>query len=525
MTSHNEPVQPARFDVADSAPAEDSATPVTHPAPGSEGRWIMPVLGLLIALAFLVIFWLPGKIAPSIAPAVDNNDSKSAVEYSPGETAARGEPSSKTTDGVAAPEQAADKSPWADAQQARLRLEAQDILAELLDLQFALEEQGVEAWAPGVYADARANAAEGDRLYRSQRYTDATVEYRKALTSLQTLSSELPQLLEQKLRETASSIARGDTAGASAALAAASAMDPENKEIPALRARLDTLPEVLENLGQASKREAEGELDAAAQLLAANLALDPLHKSSAQTLDRLRVAIRERDFQGEMSRGYALLDAAQFTAAQAAFNTALELRPDSAEAKSALLEVEAAATNSSLAALQRKGAALQQQERWSDAQAVYERALKIDDSVLFAKEGMAKASERARLDKQFRSILEEPARLEEPAVAQEASDFLRHARQIKPSGKLLQSQISRLDELLRLANTPVPVTLRSDGETEVTVYKVARLGGFRQHELDLRPGKYTAVGTRVGYRDVRREFQVQHNEEPLIVTVVCSDPI
>ena len=46
------------------------------------------------------------------------------------------------------------------------------------------------------------------------------------------------------------------------------------------------------------------------------------------------------------------------------------------------------------------------------------------------------------------------------------------------------------------------------------VYKVARLGRFDQRELTLRPGTYTAVGTRRGFRDVRHEFKVGHEGAP-----------
>ena len=68
------------------------------------------------------------------------------------------------------------------------------------------------------------------------------------------------------------------------------------------------------------------------------------------------------------------------------------------------------------------------------------------------------------------------------------------------------------------------MSLRSDGATEVTVYKVARLGLFEERQLELRPGQYTAVGTRRGFRDVRVVFTVSpDNVTP--VFVACSETI
>jgi hypothetical protein len=41
----------------------------------------------------------------------------------------------------------------------------------------------------------------------------------------------------------------------------------------------------------------------------------------------------------------------------------------------------------------------------------------------------------------------------------------------------------------------------------------------------LRPGTYTAVGTRNGYRDVRQTFTVKHDGAPPTVTIACTEPI
>jgi ferredoxin-NADP reductase len=62
-------------------------------------------------------------------------------------------------------------------------------------------------------------------------------------------------------------------------------------------------------------------------------------------------------------------------------------------------------------------------------------------------------------------------------------------------------------------------------ETEVTVRKVAMLGRFKQRQLELRPGTYIAVGTREGYRDVRRTFSINHDSEPPTVIIACTEQI
>ncbi|MGB7932226.1 MAG: hypothetical protein WCH04_08375, partial [Gammaproteobacteria bacterium] len=59
----------------------------------------------------------------------------------------------------------------------------------------------------------------------------------------------------------------------------------------------------------------------------------------------------------------------------------------------------------------------------------------------------------------------------------------------------------------------------------VVVYHVGRLGQFRNHRLELRPGTYTAVGSRPGYRDARIVFTVQPGGAPQSVEIHCREPI
>jgi len=79
--------------------------------------------------------------------------------------------------------------------------------------------------------------------------------------------------------------------------------------------------------------------------------------------------------------------------------------------------------------------------------------------------------------------------------------------------------------LLRIATIPVQVEFRSDNLTEVVIYKVGSLGAFQSRTIDLKPGRYVAVGSRAGYRDVRREFKVlpQGMEQPIRMS--CEEPI
>jgi tetratricopeptide (TPR) repeat protein len=253
--------------------------------------------------------------------------------------------------------------------------------------------------------------------------------------------------------------------------------------------------------------------------------LDPQHQHAQSELQRVAAKVRKKAFNKAMSEGYAALNEGRYDSARKSFRSAAKLQEGSSEAASALQEVTVAETVWRLATLDKRGRSLEQQEQWQKAIESYEKAQKIDGSVLFAQEGLKRSRVRAQLDQRFRKVIEEPGRLSDAAVAAAAEQLLAQARQITPDGPVLALQIKQLDTLLGQANSPVAVTLRSDEETEVIVYKVAKLGRFTERELTLRPGTYTAVGTRDGYRDIRRSFTIAHDTAPTPVTIVCIEPI
>jgi tetratricopeptide (TPR) repeat protein len=327
------------------------------------------------------------------------------------------------------------------------------------------------------------------------------------------------------LAQAQTALDKADVAAALAALATATIIDANNTDIATLERRAQVLPEILPLLDEAAAAEEAGDLARAQTLLQQAAALDPLHTRAQSELERVSNKVRDSRFNQSMSEGYTALNAGRFDTARKAFNAAAKLQPGSKEASSALQEVNTAETAQRLAGLEKQGRRDEQQEQWSKAVAAYEQAQKIDRSVLFASEGLQRSRMRAQLDQQLRTVIEDRQRLSDVAVARATEDLLAQAKQVSPRGSVLEQQINTLEKALSDANTTVSVTLRSDDKTEVTVYKVARLGSFAERELTLRPGSYTALGTRAGYRDVRQTFTVSADAAAAPVTIICTEPI
>jgi eukaryotic-like serine/threonine-protein kinase len=110
-------------------------------------------------------------------------------------------------------------------------------------------------------------------------------------------------------------------------------------------------------------------------------------------------------------------------------------------------------------------------------------------------------------------------------VRQEARELLQTARSQMTSGPVLRSQIARLEILLPDFDKPVRLSLVSDNATQVAISSIGEFGTFARRDIDLKPGKYTVIGTRNGYRDVRRDITVAPGQTTQTVSISCSEPI
>jgi acetyl esterase/lipase len=142
-----------------------------------------------------------------------------------------------------------------------------------------------------------------------------------------------------------------------------------------------------------------------------------------------------------------------------------------------------------------------------------------------AQEGVERAEPRAMIDAELQSFLDKPERLYSPAGRDIARNVLERAARFNAPGPRLRDQQARLTQKLREAETPITVALASDNATDVQIYRVGKLGLFEQRSLELMPGRYTVVGTRQGYRDVRKELNLLPGAAPPTLVVRCEEPI
>lgn len=505
MTTPDEPIriQPAKAPLSDgSSRRRRPKTPTTRrAAPRVIGFSVtMLLLGVFAGYVFLI---LPGRVdvpAPR-APAHERPQS-SPPRAGPGD--------------IVAPFEAA------DAEQARKQAQAE--LAEFFELKRQLEEQlNVNAWGAENLDRITARAKAGDQMFVEGRYRESLHEYAAAVGDLATLVGKGAALYGAAIEDGQSALAALDYANAADAFGRALAVRPDDPKATRGLERAAKVPEIVELLRQSDRAVLRGEHAAAHGYLAEVRKLDPaapgLHERAVAVAAAQATAHRN----ATLSEGFGALERGEHGQAIAAFRRVLQDDAADADGLAGLQQAEQARHLAEIDRLRSLAEHREAEGRWAEALAAYDAVLGIDPSLLFARNGKARIATRVALADSMRRFIDDPGLLSDDGEFATARDVLAAAAADADAGPRFRTQVDDLRAVVERSSIPVPMIIDSDDETEILIHKVGNIGTFLRHELLLRPGRYTIVGSRDGYRDVRDEVTLEPDSAP--VDIRCTEPI
>ncbi|MGB1110179.1 MAG: hypothetical protein ACPG4N_07475, partial [Gammaproteobacteria bacterium] len=178
-----------------------------------------------------------------------------------------------------------------------------------------------------------------------------------------------------------------------------------------------------------------------------------------------------------------------------------------------------------LGQLRKQAGSAEAQEDWQSAKSRYQQALKLDPASSFAQDGLSRSEEFIALNGKLDHYLKRPELLRDAGARDTAGNLLLIANAQSVDRPKLRAKAERLSEMRVAASKLIPVTLHSDGKTQVTIYRVGRLGTFQRHQLELTPGDYTVVGSRDGFRDVRHTLTIVPQDEAKSINISCQERI
>ena len=466
---------------------------------GAGTRKLLGALSVLVALTLLygVFFVLPGMVSPGVAANRSDSDRPANSDTSQIKTSSQSGSSKPFT-------------PFQDAQLERAKKQAEEELAAFVELQIELEETlQIATWGQSSYDAVKDTATMGDAQFVERDFEAALITYRDATTALATLRD------------------RGEAEYANAIAAGGAAIDDFNrllaerefnralgykKNDPAANAglaRAKNLPQIQSLLRKARQLARRGDTQAATRTYKEILNIDPLTATVSDALSELSQAATNADFRDQLSLGFAELERGRYSSARTAFNTALKINPGNAVAKGGLQQITQETEVKRLRKLSETASTAISLENWSEAVAAFDEALATDKNLEFAQAGRREALERQRLARGLSVIISQAEKLSDNKRMAQARELVASASALPSAGPKWDAALLRAGELINSYSQPVVVQLTSDNATQIVVYKVGRLGAFTTHNLSLRPGAYTIVGTADRCQDVRREVIVK----------------
>jgi tetratricopeptide (TPR) repeat protein len=424
------------------------------------------------------------------------------------------------------PQPGIDPKPTKDLEKNASEKEVLDqALAAFLKVKKTLEEKGVAQWGGEEYDEMATLSREADTLFMDNLFLAAAEKYAQAERKAAVLADKAGAVFQRLLEEGEKALEAGDTITARQKLRVALMIEPSNGPAQESLERADKLDGVRRLIESGKNHEKNNRFAFAHADFQEALKLDPESEDAQKGLNRVNEWIVGEQVQKLMSEGLTAYHNGDYRSARTRLLKAKAFRPDSREVQNALVQVDAAIQLAKIEKLQRNAKTAEKTEDWEQALKSYLAVLEIDPKIGFAVEGKDRALEHIRVAKRVGFFLQNSDAMESSQQLRNAMQVIEAAETLQPKGPHFRAQLDELKMIVDAARTPVKVMIESDDLTEVVVYKVGKLGRFSFRELSLRPGTYTVVGSRNGYKDVRQKIIVKPGQKTLRVTVICRNKV
>jgi hypothetical protein len=460
---------------------------------------LVGAMGLALAAAGFTFFVLPGLVdsrapapPPSAAPVAAASTAKAGVDYE---------------------------------RLAQLKRQAEDRRGPLPARLQRLEQRDVATWGGSSYSQVRSDLAAGDAAMTAREFESALAKFAATARGLDALEQNLPAVVRARLADAKAAFDLGRAADAEEKYAAVLRIAPDEAAARSGLARSRVLDAVLRETAAGLRAEQAGDGSGAIVAYRRALQLDPATAAAREGIARLGARAADDAYATAMAQAMAALARRDYAVAQAAFEKAGRIRPGTPEVADGLQQIGRVTETSALTSIVERAVAAERAEQWSAALALYGEALKAEPALRAAQDGVERVEPRAMIDAELQSFIDKPERLYSPAGRDIARNVLERAAGVPAPGPRLQAQQAQLSAQLRQAETPVKVALASDNATNVQIYRIGKLGLFERRDLELMPGRYTVVGTRQGFRDVRKELNLLPGAQPPTLFVRCEEPI
>lgn len=298
---------------------------------------------------------------------------------------------------------------------------------------------------------------------------------------------------------------------------------PESKDAKQLEARIGRFLALRAARHAAEDARIAGRPQAERAALEKVLKVTPGDAAAKARIAEIGRLEEERQFGRFIAQGRQAVADRDAALARAALGAAEKLRPkhaDTAVLRKELAEFQRILSRDKHLA---DGAQAANRDDWEAAHREFDAARVLDPAHGGAIMGGDLAARIMDSRRAIGNYLARPARLATPEIAAAARNTLEEASDLLELSPTLKSMASELEEEVGLQQTPVVVIVLSDGETDIGIRGMGRIGRTERREIQLRPGVYAFEGRRRGYRTKLVQIRVVAGSGPIELQIVCDE--
>jgi len=403
--------------------------------------------------------------------------------------------------------------------------EANKAAEEYLKLIAELTLINADNWGDERWQQADTLASKANTLFTERRFSSAIKHYAQASETLVQLQADRENLLSDTLNQAGIALEDQKIKKAREKFERALVIDDSSQVAQEGLKSTNVRKEVLALMIKAKQAEKNAEFRTAQVVYREILALDDNYLLATQRLKNVTLKISQDRFRTLMSKALSALDKNKISTARKALSKAKKLKPNDPALRDAIKRLSLVSQQNVLDDMRAQTKVNVQQEDWQTAIDTYKKALKIESNAAFATTGLSYARQQLSKNRQFDNYISTPTRLYSPEPLVNAQRLINTAEIDASTEPKLFAKYSLLKEYVTQALVPLPLTLHSDANTDIVIYHVGKFGRFKKRQLNLKPGKYTVVGVRSGYRDVRKIVSLLPGQKAPIIEVRCEEKI
>lgn len=406
---------------------------------------------------------------------------------------------------------------------------------EWLMIKTEAEKNNMPSWAAKDYNKAIEWAAIAEKFKQQEKNEPAENHYQQATELLSKTLQEKQQRLKGLMKKGEQAFEKNDLLQAKKSFESARLIDPENNEIKNALERLNQRNEVNHLYEQALADKKNNDQVKAISYLEKALELEPDNKKIKSEWNTLKQEEKNSKFNEKISTVLEAIEDNDLNRASEELKKAKRINgsdPVIMELEKRLLEKNRIHV---ISQLQKKARQQESREQWMGALTSYKKILNYDADENNAKTSHKRVEMYINLNTLLDTIIVKPQRLQNDKIFEQAkktlvlikNEIIQKNNLLYPLEKTpkLSKNILLADKIIKQASMVIPINIISDNKTDIVIYKVGKFGKLINKTILLRTGEYTIVGSRSGYRDIRKKININANKKTQSINVQCQEKI